>query len=333
MPGFTTHYLFGADLYQRLTSERLRKNLKQNHAAFGLGLQGPDLFFYYLPVYLVSPENPGALAHSTNTGAFFSSLLESRRLFAGNKRCLNIADAYITGFIGHYTLDCALHPYVYAFTGYEPEHPQTNLQYFGRHSYFETEIDKELLKQKKNLSPSRFRQNATIRLTPAQRRVIHRMLAYAYRTAYPDYKASRRLPGSAPEWMQLGTCFFRDPSGRKKVILRFFERLLIGRAFISPMIASDKYCFVKDPLNLRHRNWIHPWTKETENTSFPELYQNALHQYCIRVKNYYRLRNSGFPLSQLQAFLQEYGNRSFLSGQPCGREFPTNEKNLLSGLK
>lgn len=328
MPGFTTHYLFGTDLYQHLTSERIRKNLKQNHAAFGLGLQGPDLFFYYLPVYLVSPENPGALAHSKNTGAFFSSLLESRMLFTGNKRDLNIADAYITGFIGHYTLDCALHPYVYAFTGYEPEHPLTNLEYFGRHSYFETEIDKELLKQKKNLSPSRFRQSATIRLTPVQRRVIRRMLAYAYRTAYPDYKAGKMLPGSAPEWMQLGTRFFHDPSGRKKVILRFFERLFIGRAFISPMIASDKYCFVKDPLNLCRRNWMHPWTKETVNTSFPELYQNALDQYCSRVKNYYRLHSSGFPESQVQAFLQEYGNLSFLSGQPCDKVFPTDERIL-----
>lgn len=328
MPGFTTHYLFGTDLHQHLTSERIRKNLKQNHAAFGLGLQGPDLFFYYLPVYLVSPENPGALAHSKDTGAFFSSLLESRMLFTGNRRDLNIADAYITGFIGHYTLDCALHPYVYAFTGYEPEHPLTNLEYFGRHSYFETEIDKELLRQKKNLSPSRFRQSATIRLTPVQRRVIRRMLAYAYRTAYPDYKAGKMLPGSAPEWMQLGTRFFHDPSGRKKVILRFFERLFIGRAFISPMIASDKYCFVKDPLNLCHRNWMHPWTKETVNTSFPELYQNALDQYCSRVKNYYRLRSNGFPESQVQAFLQEYGNLSFLNGQPCDKVFPTDERIL-----
>lgn len=315
MPGFTTHYLFGAELYQKLTSGQIRKNLKQNHAAFGLGLQGPDLFFYFLPIYLVRQENPGALAHNKNTGAFFKNLVESRRLFTADRRALNIADAYITGFIGHYTLDCTLHPYIYAFTGYDISHPQSNLEYFGRHSYLETEIDKVLLKQKKNLRPSHFHQNATIHLNPKQHRVIIRMLAYTYRKTYPDYMTNQRILSAAPAWMRLGTRFLRDPSGQKKTLLRFLERLFIGRAFISPMVASDKYCFVKDPLNTSHSKWIHPWTKEISDASFNELYQQAFVQYYKRIKDYYSLRHANFRGQKMQAFLREYGNRSFLSGQ------------------
>lgn len=317
MPGFTTHYLFGTDLCKKLTSGRILQNLKLNHAAFALGLQGPDLFFYYLPLYLLPQENLGSLAHSSNTGAFFASLLKSRTLFNGDRRAANIADAYITGFIGHYTLDCAIHPYVYAFTGYPADNPPSNRDYFGQHAYLETEIDKELLFEKKQIKPSGFRQNATIRLGKRQRRVIIQMLSYAYQNTYPDVRSDSTLISGAPFFMRTLTGFLRDPHGRKKVIFRFLERYMYGKAFLSPMIASDTYYFVKDPLNRRHRCWIHPWTKQAMDASFDELYKNALEHYYRRILNYYRLQRDGFSGSQLDEFLKEYGNLSFLSGLPC----------------
>lgn len=317
MPGFTTHYLFGADLYQKLTSGKIRQNLKLNHAAFALGLQGPDLFFYYLPLYLIPQENLGALAHHKNTGAFFSNLLQSRNLFTGNKCALDIADAYITGFIGHYTLDCTIHPYVYAFTGYPADNPPSNTEYFGQHAYLETEIDKELLYQKKRLIPSRFRQSATIRLSHRQHKVIVQMLTYAYKNTYPDIHSGKLLISGAPICMRLGMRLLRDPSGQKKVLARSLERLFPGKAYLSPMIASDKYRFIEDPFNRRHRPWIHPWTKETSDASFHDLYQNAIKHYYSRIRDYYKLRYTGFCGSSLQEFLQKYGNLSFLSGLPC----------------
>lgn len=317
MPGFTTHYLFGADAYRRIASGQVRQNLNRNHSAFALGLQGPDLFFYYLPSYLMHRENIGALAHRKDTGAFFSNLLESRSLFTGKKRSQAVADAYIMGFLGHYTLDCAIHPYVYAFTGYTPETPPSNTEYFGQHAYFETEIDNELLYRKKRLLPSQFHQNATIRLTPLQYKVIVQMLAYAYRNTYPDVLASEVLLGGAPLWMKLGTKLLNDPSGQKKVLTRLIEKILLGRAFISPMLASDYYCFIQDPLNLSRRKWIHPWTKQPSTASFFDLYKPALELYVKRLQSYTHMIRHGFCASAKKAFLTEYGNRSFLSGLPC----------------
>ena len=118
MPGFTTHYLFGIDACRRLTSTSMHNMIRRDHSAYALGLQGPDLFFYYLPSYLMHRKNIGDLAHRKDTVQFFANLLQSRKLFAGKKHSLSIADAYICGFMGHYTLDCTIHPYVYAFTGY-----------------------------------------------------------------------------------------------------------------------------------------------------------------------------------------------------------------------
>ncbi len=317
MPGFTTHYLFGTDAYRRISSKRVRQNLKYNHSAFALGLQGPDLFFYYLPSYLMHRENIGALAHRKDTGRFFANLLESRSLFADKNRHLDIADAYIMGFLGHYTLDCAIHPYVYAFTGYDPKTPPSNTEYFGQHAYFETEIDNELLYRKKHLRPSQFHQNATIHLTPLQRRVIVRMLVHAYRNTYPNILASEVMLGGAPLWMKSGTSLLHDPSGRKKVLARLVEKILLGRAFLSPMLASDYYRFIQDPLNLSRRRWMHPWTKKWSDASFQDLYQDAAHLYSKRLKNYEQLVSGGFAENDLKRFLNDYGNRSFLSGLPC----------------
>lgn len=49
MPGYVTHYIFGREVYHNLKNNSLKKNLYYNCAAYGLGLQGPDIFFYYLP--------------------------------------------------------------------------------------------------------------------------------------------------------------------------------------------------------------------------------------------------------------------------------------------
>lgn len=317
MPGFTTHYLFGIDTFRKLAPGSFRDNLKRNHSAFALGLQGPDLFFYYLPSYLMHKQNIGALAHSRKTGEFFSHLLDSRQLFAGDFRALGIADAYIAGFIGHYSLDCIVHPYVYAFTGYDPKTPPSHTRYFGQHAYFETEIDTELLYRKKHLYPSQFHQNATIRLTTLQHRTIIRMLVHAYRSTYPGIMASDILLGGAPLWMKCGTRLLRDPSGQKKVLARLIEKILLGRAFLSPMVASDYYRFIDDPLNLSHKSWTHPWTGETFSTSFPELYRQAEVLYGRRIRQYARMTANNCEEKEREAFLKEYADRSFLSGLSC----------------
>ena len=77
MPGFVTHYLFGEEIYHQLKCNSQKKNLFYNRSAYAFGLQGPDLFFYYLPSYALHRHNLGALAHTTEPRAFFHGLLES----------------------------------------------------------------------------------------------------------------------------------------------------------------------------------------------------------------------------------------------------------------
>lgn len=161
MPGFVTHYLFGEEIYHQLKCNFQKKNLFYNRSAYAFGLQGPDLFFYYLPSYALHRHNLGALAHTTEPRAFFHGLLESYgRLSSAADR--GIAEAYISGFLGHYLLDTTCHPYIYAMTHY---HDKKEKSYFSRHAYLETEIDTELLARKRHKTPCEFHAADTIQLT------------------------------------------------------------------------------------------------------------------------------------------------------------------------
>ena len=81
MPGYVTHYIFGRDMYEKLNDPVLKNNLYKNRAVYALGHQGPDIFFYYLPAYVLHGHNLGDMAHTENTGTFYAALLESRSIF------------------------------------------------------------------------------------------------------------------------------------------------------------------------------------------------------------------------------------------------------------
>ena len=102
--------------------------IRKYDASFQIGLQGPDIFFYD-PLSAVCRIHPGSIAHTTGTGTFLKHLLKSPVIFCTKEEQL-IAHAYILGFIGHYLLDAACHPYIYARTHYDcPKKEKKSLPY------------------------------------------------------------------------------------------------------------------------------------------------------------------------------------------------------------
>lgn len=321
MPGFATHYLFGLTTCQELERRRTAACLRKYSTAFGLGLQGPDLFYYSLSAFLHSGGNPGILAHHHATGELLRQLLQSRNIFP-DKRDRNIASAYIMGFLGHYILDATCHPYIYA-----KSHKGTyGRDYFGHHVYLETDIDAELLSYYKSCAPSEFRRERTIALTYRERRVIAAVLHYAYSKTFPDYRYSYMRMYLAMGAMYSNLRLLHDPTGKKKVLARKLEAKTLGFAHISPMIASDFYNFTVDPLNLRHFTWRNPWdTSRCSNQSFFELLDEARETYkqVLRQAGSLFATPFGTPVyrDKLARLSQCLGNRSYCTGltlEPSG---------------
>lgn len=313
MPGFITHYLWGLETYHSLAPDAYKHNLYQNKAAFSLGLQGPDLFFYFLPSYLLPRKNLGSLAHTKASGAFFKALMESAESFSSDAD-YKIAAAYLTGFLGHYTLDTICHPYVYARTHY---HGRENA-YFSRHSYLEMDIDRSLLYVKLGKNPSDFYHENTIRLTPRQTRVIAEMLHHAYAKTFPRLHVTYAAIYASLYVMPFTLYLMHDNTGQKKAAVRLLEKHTLGYPLFSPLILSDCLAFRTDPFNLRHARWTNPWDSTlVSHESFFELYEKAMELYRKRILSLEELLAADDTQKKnrlKQAFLADYGNNSFHSG-------------------
>lgn len=314
MPGFTTHYLFGINTYKALKNDSLKKVIFDHHAAYSLGLQGPDIFFYYLPSYAVHENNIGSIAHIEDTGKFLSYLIESRNLFPDKKEA-EIAQAYIMGFIGHYLLDCRCHPYIYCRSHFHGKTPE----YHASHMTLEVDIDTELLGFYKNKLPSAFRQESTIMLTRLELRTIATILYYVYSMTYPQQQVTYTGIRLAIRSIQAGTKLLYDPHGKKKVITRKLESLTVGYPVLSPMMASDHLQFYSDPLNVLHREWHNPWdTSFTSTDSFLDLMEAAQEEYLKLLPRLYRYfasrRHSDAAKLRFEHILKELGSLSYHSG-------------------
>lgn len=318
MPGFTTHYLFGLNTWKKLDNIPLKQVIQNNHAAYSLGLQGPDLFFYFLPSYLIHENNIGSVAHTEHTGRFLRHLLNSRRLFSGKKE-QQIAEAYIAGFLGHYLLDTHCHPYVYWKTRFR----EKNNRYHGRHMSLETEIDTTLLALYRRCPPSAFRQSRVISLSPYELRTISRILHNVYRQAYPHLGVHRITMHAAIRSIQLGTRFFHDPFGWKKNVVRALEQRILGYSLFSTMIPEKNPSVHTDPLNLRRRPWKNPWdTSLVSDASFPHMMKGAKKRYLETLTALDRLflKKPFTPAETLEIsrLSKRLGNNSYHSGLDAG---------------
>ena len=87
MPGFTTHYLLGVKAYNDLPNNQLRRIISKYRWLYQLGLQGPDMFFYNIPILRHRDyRNVGNPVLSPCNITRFPSTMPSYRLIGGLPR-------------------------------------------------------------------------------------------------------------------------------------------------------------------------------------------------------------------------------------------------------
>ena len=78
MPGFTTHYILGMKAYNNMPSGQLKFVIAKYRWLYQLGLQGPDMFFYNLPILRHRDyRNVGSYMHEHHVNQFFRCCLEN----------------------------------------------------------------------------------------------------------------------------------------------------------------------------------------------------------------------------------------------------------------
>ena len=322
MPGFTTHYIFGMKAYNDMPFTPLKHTIAKYRWLYQLGLQGPDMFFYNIPI-LRHRDYVGSYMHEHKVNAFFECCL--RRIGTiRSRQQQEEAISYLAGFINHYIADSICHPYVYGRIGYDVSNPSA--VHHGRHAALENDIDALLLKKYKKKKPSQFNQAATICLNGMETQFISVFLSDCINDAFyrlsskNHYQVTAGMIHRSILAMRFGCRTLADPNSRKKDRIEFFESLFLKNPIASSKMVTD---VVEDPvwsLNLRHEIWCNPWDRSiASRASVPDLLRRCLGKlstifYMINeiIEGSKVLRPVAF-----ERLLTELGNYSYHSGLPC----------------
>ena len=113
MPGFTTHYILGMKAYNDLPNNQLKYIIAKYRWLYQLGLQGPDMFFYNIPILRHRDyRNVGSYMHEHHIQDFFVCYLQHLSEVKSRQQ-REEGLAYFCGYLNHYIGDSICHPYVY----------------------------------------------------------------------------------------------------------------------------------------------------------------------------------------------------------------------------
>ncbi len=190
MPGIATHYVFGTDAYR--AAEQAIGDRPEGLAAFLLGNQGPDPFFYLAATPMERPiRRIGKTMHRQRTAALLQAMHD--RLVASAEDPVLVA--YALGFLCHFILDSTVHPLVYAqehaICSIGIERLKGEWPHHVAHATIETSIDEYMLTTKLGTTAAAMPPHRTmLRCPPEALAVISGALAdvisQVYETECPD---------------------------------------------------------------------------------------------------------------------------------------------------
>ncbi|AYA98536.1 zinc dependent phospholipase C family protein [Lachnoanaerobaculum umeaense] len=326
MPGFTTHYILGLKAYGGLESSGLKYIISKYRWLYQLGLQGPDMFFYNIPILRHRDyRNVGSYMHESHVNDFFANALcEIQSMDSKQKQ--QQAISYIAGFLCHYVGDYICHPYIYARIGHE--RGKNSAYVYGLHAALENDIDTLLLKKYKKKKTSEFNQAATLALNGFEIQFVSDFLCRIInKTYYPiTYKNNFRVTSAMVHRsvlaMRFGVRTLADPTGRKKGRINAIESIFLKAPIVSQKILSDEMPDINKVFNLKHELWINPWNNSIySKESFTELFEK-----CIsRCEEIFKILNTEIMPDRLEEtdfhrLLGNIGNFSYHSGLDVGSD-------------
>lgn len=130
MPSTYAHYRLGQEVLRKV-NEKQKKAIESNIELFNIGLHGPDILFYFNPLFSNNVNKVGYGLHEKSGLYFFKEASKVINKFDFNPSYL----AYIYGFICHFALDTACHGYI------DQKIEESKVS----HVEIETELDREFL--------------------------------------------------------------------------------------------------------------------------------------------------------------------------------------------
>ena len=292
MPDVVIHAVFGREVragLDRDIAEKIRD------IPYTFALFGPDIWFMYRP--WKRREGRGRRMHTTRTGQFLMSLARQ----AKNSRHPEEVFSYLAGFLCHYALDTAAHPYIVYMTEIRTKIPRGHMGF--EHTLDRLEMERAGVLGEKHPVTSHY--YPSLRLPKAIREDIDSVFekVYGWRRCWKALNSS---------WLRyrLAYRFLEKPKG-------FFARLatLTGRTGLKSLAYAASPFNGTDVENTAHAEWAHSHDDSLRFSSdFTELKTAARRNALEMITAAYRY----VFLSEIteEELSERIGSLSYLSGLP-----------------
>lgn len=276
--------------------------------AFILGVQGPDPLYYRLGGRSESAMAMGNALHNDHVG---QSLVHMARKIKADRDAQT--HAFFAGYLAHYALDAAVHPYVYSHTGlYDPADGSTH-RMRGLHMRFERRMDAAWIEKGEAVKPWRYplfkRAMPYTTVPPA----ITELIDSALQTVHGIKGGAQQFSKGYVSMRRVIRYGIQDATGVKRTLYRvmdWFNRrrdiFLVDLSFYHAKTTDYDY------LNVQRRAWVHPVCATVSTQSVATLYNEGLKNAKRMIETFNRYLNDEITLSD-----DAFGNRSLNTGKPA----------------
>lgn len=312
MPGFVTHHIFGVNAYKLIDNKNVKDIIKKHNKAYALGLQGPDLFFYFVPTSSGLKPDVASKMHKEKTGVFLKELIRTCETIASDE-AYEASVAYILGYVGHYVLDTSVHPYVYHRVG-----TKASSEILGIHFGLETDIDREVLMHYKGKKMTEFDHRKAVDVSVTEQTAIAKLLHKAILATY-DIDISISMIKAAILSFKIESSLIMDKNEYKHKIVSFIEDHTIKHQLFSALLINEIE-HMEDPCNEEKKEWCNPWETSiaSDESIFELMDRKAIDYASLMVMMADALEKAyKHELNEKPAILLKLGNLSFTSGLDC----------------
>lgn len=281
MPAILTHDFFGRDVYDGMAFD-FGLLSQEEHDAFIIGNQGPDpLFYLALDPRADKRDLMGETMHHQRPALLLASLHDALSMIG--KAEASVARSYAAGFLCHYLLDRAVHPFVYANqygicdAGVEGLDRTDGGQV---HAEIERDLDEMVLYVKTGRTVRDFLPHKEVLVASDQvLSVIDKLYFYMNLWTY-SHTVGLDCYTQAVRDFRLVQHLLYNPGEVKSTLLAPLEKAITRKryslyhAMAHRVRAEGSSAFD----NADHLPWVDPFTRQVRTEGFWDLYDRALGQ-------------------------------------------------------
>lgn len=281
MPSMMTHSLFANKVYNVL--EKNLTHLKIKKSYYYWGAQGPDIFFYHGVLKKREPYPLNRIGHALHNH-HICDILERMNKFSKQYPTLdNYIKSYVLGFICHYALDRAAHPYVLAmvekYKQIMPKNKVKDISDSSIHSLIEQNLDAFIIWRELGVLPTKLHISDCLPPVDSVKSALGEMYSSIIQDIYSLPVTSENITEVLLDSMRCAK-LLNNTLGIKLPIVRVIESIIGKKAqyscHITPKHMSDDFDYDNNNGDI----WINPHDVEKiEHTdTFHDIFDSAVPQ-------------------------------------------------------